>query len=129
MENTTQLTAKQKNDLASGVSQPDDIIKSNQELYQGHIQNFEEFFKSRLNFVIETSLNHIELKVLLERIVGHDKDMRFSDLSEMLLTIFGEVRSEAHVLYKAYSTARAQITNAFENCGQDKTTGILFRYR
>lgn len=97
--------------------------------YQNHIKNFEDFFQSRLNFVIEQSLNHIELKVFLDRVVGHDQDLRFAELSEMIQNIFTEVRSEAQVLYNAYKTAQMQITSTFETCGHDKTNGILFRYR
>ena len=94
-----------------------------------HLKNFEEFFSSRLNFVIETSLNHIELSVLLERIVGHDSNLRFNELSEMIETIFGEVRSDSLVLFNANRTAQRQLNLLFDSCGQGKTTGILFRYR
>lgn len=51
--------------------------------------------------MIEQSLNHIELKVFLERVVGHDKDLKFSDLRQMITNIFTEVRSEAQVLVNA----------------------------
>lgn len=47
----------------------------------------------------------------------------------MITNIFTEVRSEAQVLVNAQQTARLQITSTFENCGQNKTNGILFRYR
>jgi len=97
--------------------------------YEQHIENFEEFFKSRLNFVIESSLNHIELKVFLDRLVGHDENIKFAELGEMIRTIFSEVSSESLVLFNANRTARKQINAAFEYCGLDKTTGILFRYR
>ena len=105
------------------------MVDSVAQKYGQHISNFEEFFKSRLNFVIESSLNHIELKVFLDRLVGHDQNIKFAELGEMISTIFSEVSSESLVLLNANRTARRQITASFENCGLDKTTGILFRYR
>ena len=73
--------------------------------YQNHLKNFEDFFHSRLNFVIDQSLNHIEMNVFLDRVVGHDEDLKFSELSEMIINIFREANHEELVYVNAYLTA------------------------
>lgn len=43
--------------------------------YDQDIKNFEKYFQSRLHFVIERSLNHLELEKFLEHIVQHDSGL------------------------------------------------------
>jgi len=46
--------------------------------YDTHIDNVEEFFKSRTDYVIENILKYIELNEFLDHIVEkNDKDIRY----------------------------------------------------
>ena len=69
-------------------------IKKSIQAYESLRSNFEAFYKTRLDFVIERSLNEIELKKFLDHIVSHDEDIRFVELSDMIRTIFREVSTE-----------------------------------
>ena len=62
--------------------------------------------------MIERSLNEIELKKFLDHIVSHDEDIRFVELSDMIVTIFREVSTELIVHQRA---ARANINQITAN--------------
>ena len=65
----------------------------------------EEFFKSRIDFVIENTLKYIELEVFLKHMVRNDENIKYSELSDMICSIFNEVNSESVVLINAYRAA------------------------
>jgi hypothetical protein len=65
-----------------------------QKKYGQHIASLGEFFKSRIAIAIEHTLKWIELGVFLDHIVGHDEDIEFTELREMIFSIFTEVSSE-----------------------------------
>lgn len=62
---------------------------------------FEEFYKQRLDFVIERSLNEIELKKLLDDMVQHDEEIKFVELEALVSTIFRENTTELTVMQRA----------------------------
>jgi hypothetical protein len=45
---------------------------------------FEEFLKSRINFVIEKSLDSIELGKFLDHLAKYDENIKLNDLREMI---------------------------------------------
>ena len=96
---------------------------------QKHIDNLEEFFKSRLAYVIENTLKHIELNDFLDHIVKHDENIIFEELREMIISIFNEIKGECVVLQNANRSAQKQIVSTFANFGYEYSLGILFRYR
>jgi hypothetical protein len=65
----------------------------------------EEFFKSRIDFVIENTLKYIELEEFLKHMVRNDENIKYSELSDMICSIFNEVNSESVVLINAYRAA------------------------
>lgn len=65
----------------------------------------------------------------MDHIVKNDEDIRYKELSDMIMTIFGEVSNDCLVLHKANLGAQKQILASFQNCGMDYSTGILFNYR
>ena len=89
----------------------------------------EEFFKSRIDFVIENTLKYIELEEFLKHMVRNDENIKYSELSDMICSIFNEVNSESVVLINAYRAAQQQIITSSANCHLEYSTGILFRYR
>lgn len=62
--------------------------------YNRHIKSLDEFFKSRIAYAIEHTLKWIELDKFLAHIVGHDEDIEFNELKDMIISIFTEVSSE-----------------------------------
>jgi hypothetical protein len=76
------------------------------ERYEGFIQNMEEFFKSRIDFVIENTLKYIELEEFLKHMVRNDEHIMYSELSDMISSIFTEVNSESIVLTNANRSAQ-----------------------
>ena len=75
-------------------------------LAKQHMDNLEEFFKSRLAYVIENTLKYIELSDFLDHIVKNDENIIYSELREMILSIFGEINSECVVLLNANRSAK-----------------------
>lgn len=65
----------------------------------------------------------------MDHIVKNDEDIRYKELRDMIMTIFGEVANDSLVLQKANRGAQKQILASFQNCGMDHSTGILFNYR
>jgi hypothetical protein len=61
--------------------------------------------------------------------VRNDQNIKFSELSDMIASIFTEVNSESIVLTNANRSAQQQIISSFANCHLEYSTGILFRYR
>lgn len=76
------------------------------ERYEGFIKNMEEFFKSRIDFVIENTLKYIELEEFLKHMVRNDENIKYSELGDMIGSIFAEVNSESVVLTNAYRAAQ-----------------------
>ena len=66
----------------------------------------EEFFKSRIDFVIENTLKYIELEEFLKHMVRNDENIKYSELSDMICSIFNEVNGESVVLINAYRAAQ-----------------------
>ena len=69
--------------------------------------------KSRLTYVIESTLEFIQLRDFLDHIVKNDEDIRYKELSDMIMTIFGEVSNDCLVLQKANLGAQKQILASF----------------
>lgn len=115
--------------LKSEDQQPGQILKQMSERYENYIRNMEEFFKSRIDFVIENTLKYIELEEFLKHMVRNDENIKYSELSDMISSIFLEVNSECVVLTNANRSAQQHIISSFANCHLEYSTGILFRYR
>ena len=92
--------------------------------------NLEEFFKSRIDYVIEKLLNYIELDEFLDHIVEkNDKSIKYAQLSYIIKSIFKETVNEHLVTSYAYNGALKQKLNQFTDHGLGASAGILFRYR
>ena len=50
------------------------------EKYDGHIDDVNQFFKSRISFIIENTLKYIEFESFLDHIVRHDASILFVEL-------------------------------------------------
>jgi hypothetical protein len=50
------------------------------EKYDEHIENVNQFFKSRMSFIIENTLKYIEFESFLDHIVRHDASILFVEL-------------------------------------------------
>ena len=50
------------------------------EKYYEHIENVNQFFKSRMSFIIENTLKYIEFESFLDHIVRHDASILFVEL-------------------------------------------------
>jgi hypothetical protein len=88
---------------------------------------FEDFYKQRLDFVIERSLNEIELKKLLDDMVKHDKDIKFVELESLVATIFKENATELVVMQRANTANWNQITFAQGQQVNLKSFGIVLQ--
>jgi len=94
------------------------------------VEGVEKFFKSRIDHVIENILKYIELDELLNHIIQkNDQDIRYSNLSAVIQSIFKETRSENVVIKYACKSAEKLNFLSFENCNMDTSTGILFRFK
>ena len=85
---------------------------------------FEHFYKQRLDFVIERSLNEIELKAFLDHIVKHDEGIRFTELSDMIRTIFKEASTELIVHQRASMANINTIKASMENVVHLRCVGV-----
>ena len=106
VDNIMQLNPKDQDSLITEDQQPGQILKQLSERYEGFIKNMEEFFKSRIDFVIENTLKYIELEEFLKHMVRNDGNIKFSELSDMINSIFLEVNSEQIVLTNANRSAQ-----------------------
>lgn len=67
--------------------------------YQETLDTFEEFYKSRLEHVLEGSLNYLELKKMLDDVTDHDAEIRLSELQAIIAAIFKE-HTTKELVYK-----------------------------
>ena len=88
-----------------------------------------EFLKSRLSYVVEKTLKHIELSVFLDHIVLMEHDIYFQEFREMILSIFGETALEITVLLNANRSANRQQISLINRDLNKKETGFMVRYR
>lgn len=93
-----------KNRLAE---HPESMASGLKTRYDTYIDNVEEFFKSRIDYVIENILQYIELNEFLDHIVEkNDKDIKYSELSVLIQSIFTETSNEHVVVGYAYNSAK-----------------------
>ena len=97
--------------------------------YHTHITNLEDFFKSRITYVIENTLKHIELEEFLDHIVQNNNNIQFIEFRDLIMSIFGETAIEFTVLLNANRSANQHSIASFENIGSDLNMGLLYRYR
>lgn len=97
--------------------------------YNSYIESVSEFFKSRIAYTIENTLKYIELSDFLDHIVRHDENIQFTELRDMIFSIFTETSSECLVLTNANRSANQYTLSSFARANQELSSGILFRYR
>lgn len=89
----------------------------------------EEFFKSRITYIIESTLKHIELNDFLNHIVRNNESIIFKELKDMIMSIFSETAIEFEMLKSANRSAHQLSISTFDNIGAEVSLGLLFRYR
>ena len=73
------LPEAEKKKIDAGVHTTQ-VIKSLNQKYVDHVTRLRDFFNSRIIFIVETTLEHIELDEFLEHIVKLDDYLSFSEL-------------------------------------------------
>lgn len=73
--------------------------------YEAHARNVEEFYRSRIAFVVERTLKHIGPEEFLDHVAASDGEIMFKELRDMILLIFSETSNEHAVLVHACRSA------------------------
>lgn len=97
--------------------------------FNSYNSNLEMFFRSRIAYIIEQTLKHIELSEFLDHMVNKDHEILFKELRDMIVTIFSETSIENQVLMNANRSANQLSIASFDNIGQDVSMGLPFQYR